>query len=138
MDILLSVIVTWLSINFGLAANHDHPRVERVPATMISDLRYGSVSQQSRAEVVAVYDDRTRVIYLPDGWSGTTPAEISILVHEMVHHLQNVSGMTHACPAAREQLAYEAQERWLALFGLSLSGEFELDPMTLKVATGCF
>jgi hypothetical protein len=129
MDVLLTIIVTWLSINFGLAAHYDHPRIERVPAARISDLRYGTVSQQRRAQVVAVYDDRARVIYLTDGWTGGTPAESSVLVHEMVHHLQNLSATTYACAA---------QARWLALFGRSLEAEFDLDPMTLKVTTKCF
>jgi hypothetical protein len=138
MDALLTIIATWLSINFGLTAHHDHPKIERVPAAVISDLRYGAVSQQRRAPVVAVYDDRARVIYLADGWTGATPAESSVLVHEMVHHLQHLSAMTYACAAAREELAYEAQARWLALFGRSLRSEFDLDPMSLKVATKCF
>ena len=42
-----------------------------------------------RAETVAVYDDATRTIYLAEGWSGATRAELSVLVHEMVHHLQS-------------------------------------------------
>ncbi len=40
-------------------------------------------------------------------------------------------------PAAREKLAYTAQEKWLGLFGRSLSGDFDVDPMCLELATAC-
>ncbi len=84
-----------------------------------------------------MYNDDTKTIYLPNGWAGRTPAELSILVHEMVHHLQNVAKLTHDCPAAREKLAYEAQDKWLALFGTSLEDEFGIDAFTLFAKTGC-
>jgi hypothetical protein len=54
-----------------------------------------------------------------------------------VHHLQNVGGLTFACPQEREKLAYEAQERWLKLFGRDLEQDFDLDRFTLLVTTNC-
>ena len=88
-------------------------------------------------QVVAVYNDQNKTIYLPNGWKGRTPAELSMLVHEMVHHLQNVAGLKYECPQAREKLAYEAQGRWLELFGLNLENEFEIDPLALILTTQC-
>ncbi|WP_347404092.1 DUF6647 family protein [Mesorhizobium sp. WSM4976] len=60
-----------------------------------------------------------------------------MLVHEMVHYLQNAGGLKFACPAEREQMAYNAQERWLQLFGRSLEAGFVLDPFTVLVRTNC-
>jgi len=87
---------------------------------------------------VAVYSYATQTIYLPEGWTGTSPAELSVLVHELVHHVQNVAGLKYACAQEREKLAYEAQERWLGLFGHSLERDFELDGFSLLVKTRCF
>jgi len=42
----------------------------------------------SQRRVVALYDDRATAIFLTDDWTGTSPADRSILVHEMVHHIQ--------------------------------------------------
>jgi hypothetical protein len=147
MHTLLTVIVTWLSINFGLPAIHEHPRVEFVPAAKMTDVRYsrlasnrperGATPREIDHGVHAIYDDRSRTIYLPDGWSGTTPAEVSLLVHELVHHLQNVAGLEYDCPEAREKPAYRAQARWLELFDQSLVDEFGLDAMTILVRTSC-
>jgi hypothetical protein len=91
----------------------------------------------TRREAVAVYDDLTKTIYLPDTWKGETPADLSILVHEMVHHLQNTSRKKYECPGAREQMAYAAQDKWLKLFGRDLLSEFQIDAFTLRVSTAC-
>lgn len=153
MELLLTVIVTWLSISFGLPAVDEHPSVEFVSAPEMAEVRYSGAESGGATRVVretnvattagighpfqAVYDDRTRTIYLPEGWTGATPAEVSVLVHELVHHLQNVGGLTYACPQAREKPAYQAQARWLELFGESLDEAFGLDAMTILVRTSC-
>ena len=87
--------------------------------------------------VVAMYNDRTQTIYLPEGWTSGSPADQSILVHEMVHHLQLQAQLKYGCPEEREKLAYEAQGKWLALFGRSLGEEFGLDPFTVLAKTLC-
>jgi hypothetical protein len=87
--------------------------------------------------VVALYDASFRIIHLPDGWTGTTGPELSVLVHELVHHLQEIAGMTFECPEAREKQAYEAQARWLGLFQNDLQIAFGIDPFTMLVRTTC-
>ena len=151
MDALLTTIVLWLSLNFDLPATYDHPKI--VPVTEIVLLRYRAFTLEQQREilalhrngtspdksrqVVAIYDDTSRTIFLPDGWTGKTPAELSVLVHEMVHHLQKGASLAYECPAAREKPAYAAQEKWLGQFGRSLLSEFDIDQFTLKVSTAC-
>jgi len=147
MNALLTAIVIWLSANFGLPATHELPQVEYVPAVKIAALRYrglpvpqfqaGDRTEPGRRAVVAVYEDATKTIYLPDGWSADNPADLSVLVHEMVHHLQNVARQKFFCPQEREALAYEAQQRWLGLFGHDLLSDFEIDRITLLLSTKC-
>jgi hypothetical protein len=149
MNALLTAIVLWLAANCGLPASFEHPTIERVPLERMSAQRFarsgahgsfahGEHEGQTPRQIVAIYNDHRRTIYLPENWTGTTPAELSVLVHEMAHHLQNTGKLTYECPAAREKLAYEAQEKWLALFGRDLWSEFEIDALTLKVSTACF
>ena len=130
MQVLLTTIAAWLSFNFPLPAVHEEPRIEFAPPQAMHGVRQG-------AEVEAFYDDATRTIYLPKGWTGSSPAEVSVLVHEMVHHMQNVAGLKYRCPEEREKPAFAAQNRWLSLFGRSLQDEFKLDAMTLLVRTNC-
>jgi hypothetical protein len=83
------------------------------------------------------YDDELRTIYLPSDWRGHTAAELSIVVHEMVHHIQNTGHLKYECGEAREKLAFKAQEQWLGLFGQDLETQFGLDSLTLLVRTNC-
>jgi len=132
MQLLLTAIVTWLSIIYDLPATAEDPAVRFARPIDIAFLHYGAftdVSRQhvlkhyaaqpltARREVVSAYDDRQVTILLPIGWTGRTPAELSMLVHEMVHHLQAAAGLRYACPQEREKLAYEAQGKWLGFFG---------------------
>ena len=153
MDALLTAIVIWISANYALPASLNHPRIERVASVEMAGLRYKGLlsalqrktialqdqesSFEKRRDVVALYNDQTRTIYLSDKWAGATPAELSVLVHEMVHHLQNEAGTTYECPAEREKLAYEAQDKWLHLFGRNLEQEFEINGLALLVSTSC-
>src|SRR5262249_50319443 len=121
---LLTAIVLWISGGFGIPANYEHPSIKLVPAQEVTFLRYraftaaqqrdilrqhDSLPAADRREAVAVYDDKNETIYLPDTWKGDTAADLSVLVHEMVHHLQNKNQIKYECAGAREELAYAAQ-----------------------------
>ena len=153
MEALLTQIATWLSTNTDLPANQDQPRVEFASPMKLAAMRYGGLlpanwredsmrdpAMEAAAharEVVAVYHDATRTIFLPNAWTGTTPADVSVLVHEMVHHLQNLAGLKYECAAAREKPAYLAQDKWLRLHDLDLEKEFQIDKFTLVVSAAC-
>jgi len=146
--VLLSSIAAWLTTNFGLPETKELPVVAFVPQARMAALRYRGL--QSRANsaipaaveeeagsVVALYDPLRRAIYLSDGWRGETPVEVSVLVHEMVHHLQQMGRLPFECPQERERMAYAAQERWLALEGTSLAEAFDVDPFTVLALSTC-
>jgi hypothetical protein len=144
---LVSTIVSWLSTNFDLPENHDYPSIELVSPATMGAIRYrwpqvspsdnNSLPLSGVSELAAVYNDTNRTIYLSEGWTGLTFADLSILVHEMVHHLQNVGQLKYNCPQAREAVAFAAQEQWLSLSGRTLESEFGIDKLTLLVRTNC-
>ena len=145
MNALLTAIVVWLSANFGLPANFDLPRIERMSSSEMTKTLYESIPADQRQAmsidhmrvVQSLYSVEKNTIYLQPEWNGRNPAELSELVHEMVHHLQNLSHASYACPEEREKLAYQAQEKWLKMFGHSLATDFGLDGFTILVVTTC-
>src|SRR5215472_1154411 len=137
---------TWVSTQFDLPAIHEHPSIEFASPAKIVSLRFAGlpsdpgeqVASNDRAlsaqhDTIAIYYDATRTIYLPEGWTGDTPAELCVLVHEVVHHFQNVLRLKYECPQEREKLAYIAQDRWLALFGHSLESDFHMDAFSSTI-----
>ena len=147
---LLPKIAAWIAHNFNLPEIDQLPRVQFVSSVQVTALRYGlpqpppgqAIEQASRnlgvgRAVVAVYDNAKDTIYLSDGWRGGSPADQSVLIHEMVHHLQKHAQLRYDCPQEREKLAYQAQERWLTRVGATLQSGFEIDPMTLFLHSAC-
>jgi len=146
---LLTAMVSWLGANFPLPAIRDLPRVELASVSDIADLqfnpRFSALAKQVGPQpplpahylTLSLYRAQSKTIYLPTEWNGNNPAELSMLVKELVHHIQDVAGIEYECPQAREKMAYEAQEKWLGLFGSSLERDFEISPDILAAATHC-
>ena len=145
---LLAAIENWLSRQFDLPIFNIHPRIELVTPERIANLRYRSLLSGVASErasqlasvtrdTVAIYVDSERTIYLSNEWTGGKIAYLSVLVHELVHHAQNLAGLKYECAQEREKLAYSAQQRWLELFGRSLEQDFELDGFSLLPKTRC-
>lgn len=145
----LDELAKWLSANHELPYSAEPPRLERVTPLRLYQMRRSAflssrtVGQGStplpghQREVVAVYDDKTRTIFLPESWTGETIAEQSVLVHEMVHHMQNLAGQKFACAGEREKPAYLAQDEFLRLHGLDLEKEFDVDMFTVVAISAC-
>lgn len=145
---LVRSAASWISNVFGLPEMRVLPTTQRfrtkkfalLPSEgILSDRPPDTVldHRQSGREIAAQYDDATRTIYLSDDWTGSTPAEMSVLIHAMVHHFQNASDEKYNCLEEKKALPYEAQDRWLGLYGRSLSEDFKIDPTTLMLITQC-
>jgi len=142
---MLDEIATWLDSNFDLPAIKDRPAVKFVPLMKLATMRAGDsaplhgpeINEPAQRWVVALYNYDLRTIFLPDDWIGKSPADQSVLVHEMVHHLQNLANLKFECPMAREKLAYLAQDKWLGRFGTSLEKEFDVDMFTVLISSAC-
>jgi hypothetical protein len=145
----LDELARWLSTNYDLPYSAEPPRLERVTPLRLYQLRHRAfLSSQTvgesstpqpgyQREVVAVYDDKNRIVYLPESWTGETIADQSVLVHEMVHHLQNLAGQKFACAGEREKPAYLAQDKFLRQHGLDLEKEFDVDMFTVVAISAC-
>jgi len=152
-EALLAEIVIWLSSNFDLPAIKDRPTIFFASRTKLAAMRAedqafsqrrvrasdseGPVVPTDQRRVVALYDNNMKAIFLADDWTGTSQADQSVLVHEVVHHLQNLGRLKFECPMAREKLAYLAQDQWLARSGMSLEKEFEVDMFTVLISSSC-
>jgi hypothetical protein len=146
-DVVLHDLGDWLSRNEGLPAIDDLPKIVYASPDAISAMRYrGLLASQQAASppaavvkhtTVAIYVDAQRTIYLPHDFKGETAADLSVIVHELVHHIQQAAGLRYDCPQAREKEAYLAQDHWLAQFNTSLVDEFEIDPFTVLVNSLC-
>jgi hypothetical protein len=147
---LASAILDWLEMNSDLPATHEPPHFKFASPATIAALRYRGapaaynvgmidvhLSQPALHNLFALYDELSKTIFLPESWTGSTPAELSIVVREMVRYVQHSERVDYECPQSRDQIVYAAQEKWLGLFGRSLQSEFEMTPDLLKQSIEC-
>lgn len=139
---LLEALAIWVGAKLRQPVPAALPRLVFKPNSQVAALRlkqYASelVQQRGRPSIISIYDAREKIIYLEEAWSGATAADLSVLVHELVHHFQEAQQTKFECDAAREAKAFELQEKWLRLFGESLEEAFQIDPFTLLVRTSC-
>ncbi len=142
LPVLVKLAIGWVAAELGVPMPETLPRVAFADEETMRGIRaavegdpVGAASPD--ATLLAMYDTISGTIFLPLGWTGQSTAEVSILMHEIVHHFQLLSREHFACPAAREKLAYEVQGRWLEVHGESLEAAFGISPMFLLVATNC-
>ena len=132
-----------------MPAIEDHPNIKFASKTKLATMQAEDrahwqgltqdegIDQLDQRRVVALYDNNSRTIFLPDDWIGKSPADQSVLVHEMIHHLQNLANLKFECPMAREKLAYLAQDKWLVRFDTSLENEFDVDMFAVVISSAC-
>ncbi|MFZ5689886.1 MAG: DUF6647 family protein [Pseudomonadota bacterium] len=146
----LDEIMAWLAERFGLPQADERPAIVFEAPADLERMRNGGFVNRAatqstpdarhrfvRGNASALYSDLRRTIHLPEHWNGESDADMSVLVHEVVHHLQNVAGLRYRCAAERERLAYRAQDAWLRQSGKSLASEFGLDGLSVIVHSHC-
>ena len=114
MDVLILAFLTWISAHTGLPSVDTVPEIAfstpgEIESLNASDMEYRSDGDATRT--VALYDLEHRVIHLPAGWSERDPVALSVLLHELVHHVQVVSGQEYACRGAMEKVALRCADR---------------------------
>jgi hypothetical protein len=146
----LDEIMRWITERFDLPESGERPVIVFENPADLARMRNGGLAthpstqkapnaehRSRRGDVLAVYNDAKRIIHLSDDWTGANDTDMSVLVHEMVHHLQNMAGLKYICASGREDIAYQAQQAWLRQFDKSLESEFGLDAFTLFVRSRC-
>jgi hypothetical protein len=106
------------------------PRIEIIDAAQALALEptVGRMAGRLRG----LYDPDAGTIFLVRPWSMDDPRDISVLLHELVHHRQTDARHFY-CPGAQEPEAYTLQEAWLAERGLSIA----VNRIAVVLAAGC-
>ena len=92
------------------------------------------------SNILALYNHLTKTIYLnKDFWIASVKVQ-SILLHELVHHMQyyrDYKGYSMMCKGLIEKEAYDLQEEWLEKRGLTLEDTIQLGALFRHVITQC-
>jgi len=135
----MSAMMVWIASVSGLPEPEHPPAVRRLPPAEIAERARPAAARVSQAggTYLALYRPAHSTILLRADWSRDSLRDRSILVHELVHHMQDAAGRGYPCPAAREREAYALQARWLEERGGSLSETLGINTLHLILVTRC-
>ena len=132
---LVLSMVLWVSQQTGLPMPQHLPNVHILNDTTFCNI-YGKHCHAKTVHPVAFYDHGE--IFLKEPFDPDSLPSLSILVHEIVHHLQTSAGWQYPCIPAGEPLAYNTQAKWLKSLGVqdpwSVMG---IDRFTVIVVSLC-
>ena len=108
---MMYIILVLFLTTFPAHADDLMPKVKYLSK---EDVQAYFCSDPNCMEVVAFYDKLSRTIVLRDTFDPANEFDLSALIHEFVHHLQNINGEKRSrCRGDRERQAYEVQRTFL-------------------------
>ena len=88
---------------------------------------------------MGLYDHEKKIVYLNLLLKKhDKPVHDSVLLHELVHHMQFHNGIKFRCLGELEEKAYNLQDKWLQKQGRkSVFEELEISPLVFYLITQC-
>lgn len=117
---VLEQYIDWIVENSRFEYNGEPlPEIEYVNQAMLQILMYGE-QEVAQAElqgynlpdVIALYDHVEDTIILSAGTDINDVNNHYMLVHELIHYMQDINGVTDPCPRMLEREAYELTDLW--------------------------
>ena len=95
------------------------PNVVQLDPMDIKKFYYSGIDlpEEHWGNISAIYDPTFKAIFISDQFDPRDTMDISILVHEVVHWLQDIGGLEYDCLAQSEALAYDTQFAFLEATG---------------------
>ena len=121
----------WLDEHSTLPRNAVAPGIRLIDKHSLESLS-GSPHSAYGGNLRGAYDPDTRVILLVHPWDPRDPRDVSVLLHELIHHRQ-ADPRHWYCQGAQELPAYRLQQAWLAELGL----ELDVDKDHRHAESGC-
>lgn len=103
-------LIPWVSQQTG------YPMKPAPNFTHVKDFGLKPKFGAERLSIHAAYDGERQLIGLGPDWWGSTPLDLSVLVHELTHHLQAGTASVPICIRDQEIEAYNTQLKYLAAF----------------------
>ena len=112
MKEILTALMIWLGANTPFNTNHDIPNILFMSQDQMEQMFYkGTVKMPNTLH--GLYDKESDTIILPDTWDRRKAWDMGVLLHEMVHYLQDINNHEFSCTAEMERDAWPIQQQYL-------------------------
>jgi hypothetical protein len=135
---LMRALMAWAAPRLDLPVPDELPVIVRKDHCGLQAIAYpGRACLDEGRGVLALYG--SGVMWLRDDWSADSLKDVSILLHELVHHMQHHAGV-EAVPCKAEALekpAYDAQFAFLEAAGVDPYETVGINALMLIFVTNC-
>jgi hypothetical protein len=137
MDTLVFTLIAWIAAHSNLAAA-GAPDIRYIPKQAMKGPFAFAAVKGSSLQLEAFYVPGKTAVYLRNTWRAGGLRDRSVLLHELVHHLQAVNNVHVSCMGTLERQAYDLQFKWLRENGVEDPYDFTgLDALTVVFAGIC-
>lgn len=112
MKEILTAMIIWLGANSNLDTNHDVPLVIFLPQDQLNHMYYKDSAHDGN-KLHGLYDRDKDTIFLPDTWDRRRPWDLGVLLHEMMHYLQDQNEIKFSCVQEMERDVWPTQRKYL-------------------------
>ena len=112
MKEILTALMIWLGANTPFQTDHPLPTVIFLSQEKMEQMFYGD-NEYEPDSLHGMYNKEESTIILSDDWNRNDPWDLSVLVHEMVHYLQDQNNMVFPCNAEMEKMSWPIQQFYL-------------------------
>ncbi|MEJ2624293.1 MAG: hypothetical protein P8Z80_07065 [Pseudolabrys sp.] len=110
-----AVLTSWI-VAQAHWAKPDLPLIRIIPRSKTQKMFNAEVSGDIKCE--ALYSNKDDTVYLSDNWRTNDLRDRSIVLHELVHHLQYLNHVKAGCESRLEFQAFKLRAQWLSKQGV--------------------
>ena len=137
--IAVAIIAALFSAGLSVAYSQPPAFMPRVQLKSTEEINRIFCPDGGCLNTVALYNNKTRTITVNENLDPTKEYDLSVLLHEFVHHLQNINGERRSdCVGEREGQAYTTQRAFLKSRGDKNTSEtMNVDAFTELLISQC-
>jgi hypothetical protein len=134
MKSVIAALLLWIGANTSYDVNLQHPTIKIMPQHEM-ELMYSKGKGMSKGSTLhAFYDLKKDIIYLPDSFDLYDPWHKAVLLHELIHFVQDQNQAVFECNAQMEAESWPLQQKYL----LEMHGiKWEYDTMWFRMISTC-
>ena len=112
MKEIITALMIWIGANSSLDTLVEIPQVIFLPQEQMESLYY-SAGNKKTGTLHGFYNTKQDVVILPDTWDRRKGWDLSVLLHEVIHYVQDMNGITFQCLAEMEKDTWPLQQKYL-------------------------
>ena len=113
MKELIASLLLFIAAETDYNVDLPYPQIAFLPQAELEKKYLGDVDVDSSTTLWAFYDTHTDTIYLQDQWKIYDPWAKSVLLHELIHYVQDQNEAQFACIREMEKEAWPLQKNIL-------------------------